>query len=94
MRGSFVTQPLDSDVSANRTRFAFGSCFLKDTFRPLDRIADVQRANPDFVLFLGDFIYIDQGYYLGTSTNAYALKYKGLLTDSLLAPFRTKVPVS
>ena len=92
MRGSFVTQPAPNDTAYERLRFAFGSCFLKDSLRPLDRVADVARFDPAFVLFLGDFIYIDQGVYLGTSDADYARKYKFVMTDPVLAPFRTQVP--
>lgn len=54
---SFTTPVAPGDAS--NVTFAFGSCQFPFYGRGLPRWNDVAALNPDFVLFIGDFIYAD-----------------------------------
>lgn len=95
LRGSFRTPPTPGSPEAlSKFRFTFGSCLLKDSFKNLDALAEIQRANVSFILFLGDFIYIDQPNIelLGTGRFGYVAKYTQVLDDPMMRNSRLHIP--
>lgn len=91
MTGNFITAPLSSTEAANRLTFVTSSC-LKPNFpyspfsHPLRILGLEQLSNvvaklpsafrPSFMLFLGDFIYIDVPQRFGSSVSHYRSEYR------------------
>ncbi|KAE8307971.1 PhoD-like phosphatase-domain-containing protein [Aspergillus transmontanensis] len=89
--GSFVTAPLHGSESANRLSFLTSSCIKPNfPYNPLShplRIEGIEKMTetvsklpsllrPAFMLFLGDFIYIDVPQRFGSSVSHYRSEYR------------------
>ncbi|KAE8401145.1 Metallo-dependent phosphatase [Aspergillus pseudonomiae] len=89
--GSFVTAPLHGSKSANRLSFLTSSCMKPNfPYNPLShplRIEGIEKMTetvsklpsllrPAFMLFLGDFIYIDVPQRFGSSVSHYRSEYR------------------
>ncbi|KAF5867179.1 hypothetical protein ETB97_004100 [Aspergillus alliaceus] len=89
--GSFVTAPLHGSKSANRLSFLTSSCMKPNfPYNPLShplRIKGIERMTdtvnklpsmlrPAFMLFLGDFIYIDVPQRFGSTVSHYRSEYR------------------
>lgn len=89
--GSFVTAPLHGSKSANRLSFLTSSCMKPNfPYNPLShplRIEGIERMTdtvnklpsvlrPAFMLFLGDFIYIDVPQRFGSTVSHYRSEYR------------------
>ncbi|KAE8349633.1 alkaline phosphatase family protein [Aspergillus coremiiformis] len=89
--GSFVTAPLQRSKSANRLSFLTSSCMKPNfPYNPLShplRIEGIEKMTetvsklpswlrPAFMLFLGDFIYIDVPQRFGSSVSHYRSEYR------------------
>jgi alkaline phosphatase D len=89
--GSFVTAPLHGTKSANRLSFLTSSCMKPNfPYNPLShplRIEGIEKMTetisklptllrPAFMLFLGDFIYIDVPQRFGSSVSHYRSEYR------------------
>ncbi|OGM43580.1 alkaline phosphatase family protein [Aspergillus bombycis] len=91
LTGSFVTAPLHGSKSANRLSFLTSSCMKPNfPYNPLShplRIEGIEKMTetvsklpsllrPAFMLFLGDFIYIDVPQRFGSSVSHYRSEYR------------------
>ncbi|GMG54319.1 unnamed protein product [Aspergillus oryzae var. brunneus] len=89
--GSFVTAPLPGSASADRLSFLTSSCIKPNfPYNPLShplRIEGIEKMTetvsklpsllrPAFMLFLGDFIYIDVPQRFGSSVSHYRSEYR------------------
>ncbi|KAK1141950.1 hypothetical protein N8T08_008273 [Aspergillus melleus] len=89
--GSFVTAPLPGSKSANRLSFLTSSCMKSNfPYNPLShplRIPGIEKMTetirqlpallrPSFMLFLGDFIYVDVPQRFGSSVSHYRSEYR------------------
>ncbi|KAF7588543.1 hypothetical protein BBP40_005532 [Aspergillus hancockii] len=89
--GSFVTAPLHGTKAANRLSFLTSSCMKPNfPYNPLShplRIEGIEKMSetisklptllrPAFMLFLGDFIYIDVPQRFGSSVSHYRSEYR------------------
>jgi len=91
--GSFRTAaPLGSSAS-RRFRFTFGSCLLPAAFESLSRIDEIRRQNSSFMLFLGDFVYLDQPHpELSQRRANVEVKYIEVLADKNVIESRRSMP--
>lgn len=88
---SFKTFPLDG--TPTQTRFAFGSCILKPFWKSsLNGWKYIEDSKPDFVLFIGDFIYYDFPLNLGSKKEYYEAKYRKVFAEPNLRSLASKVP--
>jgi alkaline phosphatase D len=90
--------------SAGVTKFAWGSCFTGNAQSagspvgypafsgPIKAWAYVAKQNPDFLVFLGDFIYSDAPYFINSDAESFATRYRQSLSESTFAAFAAKVP--
>ncbi|RAL01989.1 alkaline phosphatase [Aspergillus ibericus CBS 121593] len=91
LTGSFVTAPMPGSKSANHLSFLTSSCMKANfPYNPLShplRIPGIEKMTetvnslssllrPAFMLFLGDFIYVDVPQRFGSSTSHYRSEYR------------------
>eukprot|EP01127_Copromyxa_protea_P005118 TRINITY_DN1495_c0_g1_i1.p1 TRINITY_DN1495_c0_g1~~TRINITY_DN1495_c0_g1_i1.p1 ORF type:complete len:484 (+),score=84.00 TRINITY_DN1495_c0_g1_i1:54-1505(+) len=72
--------------------FAFGSCMLPRPFHERQGLHTVSQLNPDFFLFMGDFIYADHPVWLSPSKEIYSSYYRDVFSDSYLKPISHEIP--
>jgi phosphodiesterase/alkaline phosphatase D-like protein len=59
---------------------------------PFDSWQKVADLNPDFVFFIGDFIYIDHPHYIGSSPGDYAIRYQQAFGERSFQANARKLP--
>jgi alkaline phosphatase D len=80
---SFRTRPVPDPNSDYAFKFGFGSCIYKQN-EPLLNIRDMAAEEPDFNLFLGDFIYWDHPFPLSSRTSFYHYRYRSVYNDEYI----------
>jgi alkaline phosphatase D len=60
-----------------------------DAFDSWQKVADL---NPDFVLFIGDFIYVDHPHYIDQTPEAYAIRYRQSFSEQSYQNNARKLP--
>lgn len=91
--GSFRTAPPLDSPDARKFRFTFGSCLLQAGFRNLDRVSEIREQNSRFLLFLGDYVYLDQPQVeLGFSQSEVEARYARVLGDPVIRDARRHLP--
>ncbi|PYH98398.1 alkaline phosphatase [Aspergillus ellipticus CBS 707.79] len=91
LTGSFTTAPMPGSKAANRVSFLTSSCIKANfPYNPLShplRIPGIEKMTetisrlpsllrPSFMMFLGDFIYVDVPQRFGSSTSHYRSEYR------------------
>jgi alkaline phosphatase D len=87
---SFSTTPVPG--TAFDFSFTIGSCILAKAFMELKGPARMLATDPDFNMFIGDFIYADHPYYAAFDSEFYYRKFRNVIGDPSMTNLLTAVP--
>lgn len=68
-------------LNPTSVQFSFGSCIFPSWWRGLPGFTAIANLNPDFLLFIGDFIYPDVVTPLNPNVDQYRAHYREVLSD-------------